>query len=279
MLTLEDAIRNWEEAGRQVTRQDRIQLVRKWLPYYAYLAKNQNKEPFSLPEQPNEFVTALLADGTVKPGYTVLDIGAGMGSYALEFARIGCYVTAMDASSDCLEVLRSRAEKCGLADRIETVHAAWEEFIPEEKYDVTFSSMCPAICNMEELERMESITNRVCCLITVTKGSYDKHRKAMMNALNIRPQGGMTTEALHYMNALYLSGRQFQVKSLSAHSSRRVSAETVLSQYPIYFRIFGVEEDVSVPFLQDYLAKYAVGGFLEDESLLNLAMIYWYISV
>lgn len=278
MLTLEEALTNWAEAGRHGTRAERIARGRTWLPYYAYLAGQQDPAQFALPEKPNEFIAALLADGAVRPGDSVLDIGAGMGEYALEFARQGCQVTAMDASAECLAVLRARAERCGLSGRVETVQAAWEEYIPAKNFNVTFSSMCPAICDLSELERMESITDRTCCLITVTRGSYDKHRKAMMAALNIKPQGGMTTEALHYMNALYLSGRQFQMKSLSTHSSHRVSAERVLAQYPIYFRIFGVAEDVSIPFLQNYLAQNAVEGFLEDQSQMNLAMIYWHVK-
>lgn len=278
MLTLEEAIKNWEETGQHGTRQERIERGKKWVPYYAYLAGRQNPEAYTLPEQPNAFVAELLHSGAVKPGDTVLDIGAGMGSYALEFAGAGCHVTAMDASAECLEVLRKKAEICGLQDRIETVQTAWEEFAPVRKYDVTFSSMCPAICNLEELERMEAITKKTCCLISVTRGSYDKHRKAMMAGLNIRPQGGMTTEALHYMNVLYFTGRQFQMKSLCTHSCHKVSVKTVLEQYPIYFRIFGGDEEVSIPFLQSYLAGNAVDGYLEDESQMNLAMLYWNVN-
>lgn len=273
MLTLEEALKNWDEAGQHGTPAERIARGRKWLPYYAYLAKRQLAAPYALPEEPNEFVTALFDSGAVKPGDTLLDIGAGMGSYALEFARQGCRVTAMDPSRECLEVLESRAARAGL--EIETICGTWEEFAPAGNYDVVFSSMCPAICNLEELERMEALANRTCVLITVTRGSYDKHRKAMMKALNIRPHGGMTTEMLHYMNALYLSGRQFRLHSLSTFSAHRVSAETVMEQYPIYFSIFGIPEEESLPFLRKYLAENAADGFLEDENRMNLAMLWW----
>lgn len=122
---------------------------------------------------------------------------------------------------------------------------------------------------------MEALAGRTCVLISVTRGSYDKHRKAMMKALDIHPNGGMTTEALHYMNALYLSGRSFQMASHSTHSSFRVSTDTVMQQYPIYFQIFGIPESVSRPFLTDYLSQNAVDGYLQDESSMNLAMLFW----
>ena len=274
-MNLEDALRNWEEAGMHGSREERIGRGKKWLPYYDYLAGRQDADRYELPEKPDAFVAQLLADGAVKPGDSVLDIGAGTGAYALEFARAGCLVTALDASRRSLAVLQAKAEKCGLLRRIEAVCCAWEEFIPDRHYDVTFCSMCPAICNFTELERMESITDRTCCLITVARGSFDRHRKAMMAGLGIRPRGGMVTEAIHYMNALYLSGRLFQMKSSLRHSFYQVSEETVLEQYPIYFKIFGVDETVSVPFLEKYLKDNAEDGFLKDESLLNLAMLYW----
>lgn len=276
MLTLEEALKNWEEAGHHGTREQRIVRGKKWLPYYAYLAQRQKDAPFAPPKKTNAFVEALMEEGAVQPGDTVLDIGAGLGSYALEFARAGCRVTAMDASRECLDVLKTRAAQCGFT--IETVQSTWEEFTPTRTYDVTFSSMCPAICNMEELERMESITNKNCCLITAARGSRDKHRKAMMAALDIHPQGGMTTEALHYGNALYLSGRPFRMKTISTHSTHRISTDTAMEQYPIYFRIFGIPQEKSIPFLKTYLEENAKDGFLEEESQMNLAMLFWNVN-
>lgn len=272
-MTLEDALKEWEEAGRHGTREERIARGKKWLPYYAFLAERQRGVPYTLPETPNEFVTELFRREVVKPGDTVLDIGAGLGSYALEFASLGCRVTAMDASRECLDVLETRAKQNSLA--IETIQSTWEEWEPNQKYDITFSSMCPAICNLEELERMEAITKKSCVLVTVTRGSYDKHRKAMMAALGIHPQGGMTTEALHYMNALYLSGKQFHMTSRTTTSSHKVSAAAIMEQYPLYFRIFGISQVDSIVFLEKYLEENAKDGYLEDESRMNLAMLDW----
>lgn len=48
-----------------------------------------------------------------------------------------------------------------------------------------------------------------------------------------------------------------------------------MEQYPLYFKIFGVPEEKSMAFLQGYLERNAVDGYLEDETVMNQALVYW----
>lgn len=274
MYTLENCARLWNEAGQHGTVPERIARAKQWFPYYSYLAQSMELLPYSLPKEPSPFVDFLLREGILTDTDTLLDIGAGMGSFSLEFSRKCRTVTALEPNGDCLRVLQQRAKKSGI-DNIIPAEGFWEEYAPEESFDVSFSSMCPAICDVEQLRKMEAMTKKTCCLVTVMRGSYEKHRKAMMQELGIRPQGGMTTEAIHYINALYLMGRQVNVKCVTTRTSCRVPASKVMERYPIYFRIFGVPERDSIVFLENYLQRNAVDGFLEDETLLNQALIYW----
>lgn len=274
MYTLENCEALWDQAGQFGTPEERMAQSRRWFPYYSFMANLAANAPYHLPETPSPFVAFLLREGLLEGNDSVLDIGAGMGGCALEFAGHCRSVTALEPNKDCLDVLMARAKKCGLGN-LNPVHAMWEEFSPEEPFDLTFSAMCPAICNVEELRRMESMTKKTCCLIAVQRGSYEKHRRAMMQALCIRPKGGMTTEAIHYLNALYLMGRQVNVKTLSFRQTYHVPAERVLEQYPIYFEIFGVSQQASTAFLEDYLQQHAPDGMLEDEALLHQMLIYW----
>lgn len=61
----------------------------------------------------------------VKPGMTVMDVGCGMGWFSIPMARMvgqqGC-VVAVDVQQKMLDVLRKRAEKAGVADRIRLHH-------------------------------------------------------------------------------------------------------------------------------------------------------------
>lgn len=75
-------------------------------------------------------------------GKDVLEIGCGIGTAAVGFARAGARVTAVDLSSESLALARKRAEVFGLSDRMEFFEADAErlsEFIPAKKYDLVYS--------------------------------------------------------------------------------------------------------------------------------------------
>src|SRR3954447_24778163 len=56
-------------------------------------------------------------------GKRVLEIGCGIGTDTMNFARAGASVTAVDLSPRSLDVARQRAEVFGLADRVRFVEA------------------------------------------------------------------------------------------------------------------------------------------------------------
>lgn len=72
----------------------------------------------------------------------VLEIGCGIGTDTINFARHGAAVTAIDLTEGSLEVARQRAEVFGLQDRIRFIQANAEElssFVPVESYDLVYS--------------------------------------------------------------------------------------------------------------------------------------------
>lgn len=75
-------------------------------------------------------------------GKKVLEIGCGIGTDTMNFARAGAQVTAVDLSDESLKVARQRAEVFGLQDRITFYQANAErlsEYVPVEKYDLIYS--------------------------------------------------------------------------------------------------------------------------------------------
>jgi 2-polyprenyl-3-methyl-5-hydroxy-6-metoxy-1,4-benzoquinol methylase len=75
-------------------------------------------------------------------GKRVLEIGCGIGTDTINFARHGARVTAVDLSEKSLEIARGRTSVYGLRDRVQFFSGNAEElnrFVPVEPYDLIYS--------------------------------------------------------------------------------------------------------------------------------------------
>jgi len=97
----------------------------------------------------------------LRPGGTVLDIGAGTGRYAIPFARVARSVTAVEPSANSIALLRGSA-----VANIRLLQARWED-AEVEPHDVAFCSHAmyaspdlPAF-----VRKMESKARDLCFLV------------------------------------------------------------------------------------------------------------------
>jgi len=238
------------------------------------MAKQQENSEAGYDPHAEAIVRYLIDAGWMHNNAAVLDIGSGTGAYSLTFAKHCSEVTALDMDAASLSVLGNRAAQLGLSN-ISCVQSMWEDYEAGNRFSLTFSSLCPAVCTYEELLKMESMTTKTCCLIAVTRGSYDLHRKELTQRLAVKPAGGMTTEALWYYEMLYLMGRQPDVRNWTIHYEHDVPIEEACRRNEVYFQIFGIPEEKSRPVLRQYFESRAHDGLVHDESHLNTALICW----
>lgn len=108
-------------------------------------AKIGTKEYFDQVEQRKYFVEPHIpkfAQFERWKGKKVLEIGCGIGTDTINFARAGAVVTAVDLSPESLKIARKRAEVFQLQDKIKFYEANAErlsEFIPIETFDLVYS--------------------------------------------------------------------------------------------------------------------------------------------
>lgn len=104
-----------------------------------------SREYFDQVEQRKYFVEPhipLFADFPAWSGKKVLEIGCGIGTDTINFARAGACVTAVDLSEESLKIAQNRANVFGLQDRISFFQGNCEELgniIPKEKFDLVYS--------------------------------------------------------------------------------------------------------------------------------------------
>ena len=272
--SLDACIDVWKRAGNHGSKEERIERNLRWMRYYAYVYDQQRDMEASVDPHAADIVETLFRQGYLTPESSVLDIGSGTGAYALAFASRCAEVTALDMEPTSLAILQEHAAQLGL-NNITCQEGMWETCQLNRTFSVVFSSMCPAICDYEELCRMESFSERACGIVAVTRGSYDLHRKRLMELFNVRSPAGMTTEALWYYESLYLAGKQPNVRSWSNQYAYETPVEEACRRNEIYFEIFGIPAEQSRPLLQQYFISQAKDGLVPDETQLNTALISW----
>jgi 2-polyprenyl-3-methyl-5-hydroxy-6-metoxy-1,4-benzoquinol methylase len=75
-------------------------------------------------------------------GKKVLEIGCGIGTDTISFARAGAEVSVAELSDQSMQVAQQRAEVFGLSDRVHFYNGNAEElssFVPVEKHDLVYS--------------------------------------------------------------------------------------------------------------------------------------------
>ena len=112
-----------------------------------------------------------LAIGAPKPGEEVCDLGCGTGYLALELARRGCRVTAVDRAGVCLDYLRAEAARRGLTDRLTAVEADWHDLPAGAAWD----TVVMAFAGKPDLELGGYLALCRRRLVLVTKASLQSH--------------------------------------------------------------------------------------------------------
>lgn len=77
-------------------------------------------------------------------GKSVLDVGCGSGMYTLRLAMEAASVTAVDVSDEMLRILMRDAAAMGITN-IRPVCSDWGRFTSDERFEIIFASMTPAL--------------------------------------------------------------------------------------------------------------------------------------
>jgi SAM-dependent methyltransferase len=98
-----------------------------------------------------------MLEGYVRPGYRVLDAGAGPGRFTLELLRLGAHVTALDISPGQLELLQARVPDAEAVVGDITDLSAF----PDDSFDATVCFGGPLSYVLERAERAVAELARV----------------------------------------------------------------------------------------------------------------------
>jgi cobalt-precorrin-6B (C15)-methyltransferase len=86
-----------------------------------------------------EIRSIIASKARIKGNERILDVGTGSGSVSIEFALLGCDVTAVEKDKENFEVARKNTERFGLKDKIKLIFGAMEKVdLNNRFFDVIF---------------------------------------------------------------------------------------------------------------------------------------------
>lgn len=112
--SLEACTNAWKNAGNHGSQEERIERNLRWMRYYAYVYERQRDVEASIDPHAADVVDTLFRQGLLTPESSVLDVGSGVGAYALAFASRCAEVTALDMELSSLGILQEHAAQLGL---------------------------------------------------------------------------------------------------------------------------------------------------------------------
>lgn len=154
-----ERITNWVEFwGELVARQSSIP-SRSGEPKESHRATNKR---WAKPDSTQTFVIAQL---NAAPGSTLLDIGAGKGSWAVRLAPHARQLTAIDSSPDMIQAMHELLSAQAVTN-VDVVNGSWPD-VQVEPHDFSFCShgMYGAADLLTFIRRMEQVTRRTCFMV------------------------------------------------------------------------------------------------------------------
>lgn len=264
----------WQEA-RDTTGQSDSGSKQNWQQFWNNFAelhalRNRQSRPIY-----NAIVEGLVADGVITPFSTVLDIGCGAGTYTLPLANKARQVTGLDTAAQMLSMLQSEANHEGLTCRVTPVQGDWLDLPAEPAYDVVFAANTAAINDYDSLMKMNSASQRICCLIGFAGTYHIKVRTLLWEHLMGTPPENAAFDIQYPFNILYQERFLPNIKFYSYRERYRETLPYMIEYYTSYFKLFGLEGPETTAKITEFLANRAVDDYCTELITTTIGVLWW----
>ena len=160
-------------------------------------------------ERKNQLIDWLKTNGALKDGFKVLDIGAGTGRYAIEMAKMGCDVLAIEPAEEMVKRMENILKEENISN-VKIINKSWqsinlkEENI-EKNFDLVFASMTPGIQGPNDIDKMISASKYACYLSSHTKDRWH-HVEKIAEEVLMKPFPSLPSDFIYRFGYVYSLG-------------------------------------------------------------------------
>jgi len=207
---------HWREtvanaATRRRARRPTADRLKRWNAMAADFADRTGRSEQE--DQRRSIVAQLMADGILRPGGHVLDIGAGPGNWALLLAQTAGHVTALEPADAMADILEERTAAGGFTN-ITVDRRTWQDIdLSREQwegaFDLVFASMTPGIDGPDNLKKMVAASRGACYLSKFSGGNGGPQRYgALWQAVFNEPHDLRAGDIIYPFNLVYAMGHR-----------------------------------------------------------------------
>lgn len=184
----------------------------------------------------DERIFGLLQDMSVLPeNGTALDIGCGTGSLTSRIASRCSSVLGLDISPGMLSVAK---ERCADLGNVRFLCQGWEDFVPDRRFDLVFSSFCPAVDDLPSVMRMDAMSGGTCCIVSLGGSSGDRLAFDIWEELGYPGISMEGFDPIFPYRILKEMDRRPSLRRFDVHEESEVVAEDMVRHLVRYFQLF-----------------------------------------
>lgn len=210
----------------------------------------------------------------------ILDVGCGPGTYALPFAGRAKSVTALDGARGMCEILQQRIKEKSIPN-IKVVHKRWGDVDIrsrnlEKRFDLSFASMTPAICDPGALAKFIRTSNRYCCLVLSTGGSAGKAKRSLWRRIfHEEMDAHRSSSFIFIFNLLYSMGYRPALQYVAASRIREEHIDAAIERLCRSFWLYAEMTHEIKKTIADYVNEHAEEGIFREEIGTRLGVMTW----
>ena len=211
----------------------------------------------------------------------VLDVGGGTGLYAIPFASIAKNVTITDLSTNMLMYAKENADKENCRNlqfvKLDWKNANLKELQWENRFDLVYASMCPAIKSNESLEKMIAASKNWCCVnrIIETKDHVTEKLTTLLGPSNAYDPQNDRELTQTIFNYLWENGYEPELDYIKETTEKSYTIEEAVGHYGKSYAGLAQEQNVDLREVISSLGEYNQLKVLSHQ---KLALLSWQVK-
>ena len=217
--------------------------------------------------------------GALDENTVALDIGCGTGSFTLELARHCKKVYALDISPKMLDALEGKAKERGVTN-IERFLGDWKSLeLTDFDKEITLALSClnTGINDFESLDKMNKVSNKWCCYITVSGSTSVSSRSELQEIVFGRIlKTAFGNDVLFPFNIIYTMGLRPELRYVPCSWNRSMTGPEAVAWIVDDYSRYKDIDDATAKKIEDHVsANLNKEGLFVQDSSTTLGVMTW----